>query len=288
MQEETIIIENNKSQLILKRSNELLLGAKRIIDKAYENKDIGKMKDIHNQAIVLQDLAKRQRLGIELGNELAEIRLYDEYRMGELIPNIITVGTKSHHATLSDLGLNKSQSSRWQQLPKIPKLEFDEEIKKLKTKNIEITTNHFLTIAKEIDKELERLTRADEGKKIDIKKIGITFKQGDFIKVLNDIPDNSIDLILTDPPYPIEYIEEWNKLANFAKQKLKQHGFCICYSGHKNLPEVIQRMGEKLDYYWIFALKHTGINKVIAFNNIEACWKPILIYQNGFKKIDKK
>jgi len=61
-------------------------------------------------------------------DELAEIRLYDERKIGELIPTIITVGTKSHDTTLSDLNIKKDQSSRWQQLPKIPEPQFNEEM----------------------------------------------------------------------------------------------------------------------------------------------------------------
>ena len=138
------------------------------------------------------------------------------------------------------------------------------------------------------EKETKRNKKSEEGKKINIKSIGITFKLGDFTEVLEDIPDDSVDLILTDPPYPIEFIDCWSKLADFAFRKLKKNGFCIAYSGHKNLPEVMTRMGSVLDYYWIFALKHSGNNKLLAFNNIVPNWKPILIYQKGFKKIDNK
>lgn len=168
MQEEIIEhkdVEDNEVQLILRRSSELLLGAKRIIDKAYEDKDIGKMKDIHDQAIVLQELAKRRDLGIDLENDIAEIRLYDERKIGELlIPMPKKHGARPsdtglHDETpleLKEIGINKSQSSRWQQLPKIPEPKFNEELQKLKDKKTEITTNHFLNIAKEIDKELDR------------------------------------------------------------------------------------------------------------------------------------
>jgi len=136
-------------------------------------------------------------------------------------------------------------------------------------------------------KEVQRKKKSEDGKKIDVKSIGITFKLGDFTKVLDDIPDESIDLILTDPPYPIEFIDCWSKLADFAFRKLKKNGFCIAYSGHKNLYEVMKRM-EILDFYWMFALKHSGNTKLLAFNNIVPNWKPILIYQKGFKKIDNK
>lgn len=146
--------------------------------------------------------------------------------------------------------------------------------------------------SKEIDNKLKeeaRKNKSNEGKNLDVRKIGITFKQGDFTKVLEDIPDESVDLILTDPPYPIKFIKEWSKLADFSSRKLKKNGFLVAYCGHKNLYESMQRLsGSLLNFYWIFSLYHTGNTKLIKFNNIAAGWKPILIYQKCFKKIEKK
>ncbi|MBD3155365.1 MAG: hypothetical protein GF368_01790 [Candidatus Aenigmarchaeota archaeon] len=138
------------------------------------------------------------------------------------------------------------------------------------------------------EKEQKREEKSKQGEHINPKDYDITFKQGDFIDVLDDIADNSVDLILTDPPYPIDYIAEWSKLGEFAKKKLKKHGFLIAYCGHKNLYQSMLRLEVYLDYYWIFSLKHSGNTKLISFNNIEAGWKPILVYQKGFKKIPNK
>jgi cobalamin biosynthesis Co2+ chelatase CbiK len=50
----------------------------------------------------------------------------------------------------------------------------------------------------------------------------------------------------------------------------------------------MKRLNDYLDFYWIFSLIHTGNTQLIKFNNIEAGWKPILIYQNGYKKLEDK
>ena len=53
-----------------------------------------------------------------------------------------------------------------------------------------------------------------------------------------------------------------------------------------NLPEVIKRMSEHLDYYWMFCLQHEGGGtQIVNGVNIICRWKPILIYQNGKKKL---
>jgi len=128
----------------------------------------------------------------------------------------------------------------------------------------------------------ERDRLAEIGKN---KKIEIDFRLGDFEEVLKDIPDGSIDCIITDPPYPIEFIECWSKLSRFAKRVLKINGFCIAYSGQMNLPEVIKRMNENLDYYWTFAVYHEGQTQIVNGVNLICRWKPVLIFQNGKKKI---
>lgn len=150
------------------------------------------------------------------------------------------------------------------------------------------TIHDGLKAIKQYKKEEIRNDNEEQGKNIDPKKIGITFKHGDFTEVLDDIPDQSIDLILTDPPYPIDFIDEWKKLGEFAEKKLKANGFLVAYCGHKNLFESMERLNSYLDYYWIFGLVHSGNTQLIKFNNIEANWKPILVYQNGYKKLEQR
>ena len=124
----------------------------------------------------------------------------------------------------------------------------------------------------------------EESKSQIVLDVSYRFDLGDFEDSLRDVPDGSVDLILTDPPYPFEFIECWTKLARFAKAKLKPHGFCIAYSGQLNLPEVCRRMSEHLDYVWTCALIHAGTHQYVTPRNLYCGWKPLLIYQNGFKK----
>jgi 16S rRNA G966 N2-methylase RsmD len=141
-------------------------------------------------------------------------------------------------------------------------------------------------VKKEIRKEelqKERELLSEEGKN---KIIDVDFRLGDFEAVFSDIPDGSVDCIITDPPYPIEFIECWTKLSRFAKRVLKPNGFCIAYSGQANLPEVIKRMQENLCYYWTFAVYHEGQTQIVNGVNLMCRWKPVLVFQNGKKKIE--
>jgi SAM-dependent methyltransferase len=157
-----------------------------------------------------------------------------------------------------------------------------------KAKQGEITVT---TAYQEIKKEEKQQIKTDERERLaeigKTKKIDIDFRLGDFEEVFKDIPDGSIDCIITDPPYPYEFIEVWSKLSRVAKRVLKPNGYCIAYSGQMNLPEVIKRMNEHLNYYWTFSLIHTGSRQLINGRSLFCGWKPILVFQNGFKKLDK-
>jgi len=118
-----------------------------------------------------------------------------------------------------------------------------------------------------------------------LKEIDVDFRLGDFEKVLADIPDGSIDCIITDPPYPKEFIDCWSKLSRFASRVLKPNGYCVAYSGQMNLPDVIDRMRENLDYYWTMAVYHEGQTQIVNGVNMMCRWKPVLVFQNGKKKI---
>ena len=161
-----------------------------------------------------------------------------------------------------------------------------EEIKaKLATGEVSINAA-YKEIKKEEKKEAikeERRILAQEGSK---KEIEIDFRLGDFEEVFADIKDGSIDCIITDPPYPKEFLECWSKLSRFAKRVLKPNGFCIAYSGQMHLPEVMKRMNEHLDYYWTFAVYHEGQTQIVNGVNLICRWKPVLIFQNKKKKLN--
>jgi len=112
----------------------------------------------------------------------------------------------------------------------------------------------------------------------------VEIRHEDFRK--SQFEDNSIDLIITDPPYPGEFIELWSDLSKLASRVLKPSGFLIAYSGQIHLPEVMQRLSENMTYYWTFALYHEGLTQLIMPRNVICRWKPILIYQKPpFKKL---
>ena len=111
---------------------------------------------------------------------------------------------------------------------------------------------------------------------------------GDFSEVLSFIPDGTVDAIITDPPYPFEFINCWSKLGEFARQKLRPGGWLVAYSGQKHLPEVFARLQNSgLKYYWTMALYHNETRQDVWGVDLNVMWKPVLVYvQPPVMKLD--
>lgn len=108
---------------------------------------------------------------------------------------------------------------------------------------------------------------------------------GDFREALADVADESIDLILTDPPYPAEFLPLWSDLAIFAKRVLSPSGVLAAMSGQVNLPEVYRRIGEHLPYRWTMAYLMTGAANVIHARRVSTMWKPVLVYGSSDRRL---
>lgn len=108
---------------------------------------------------------------------------------------------------------------------------------------------------------------------------------GDFREVLADIPDGSIDLILTDPPYPAEFLPLWSDLGALAARVLAPHGVLAAMSGQTHLPAVYERLGAHLTYRWTMAYLMTGAANVVHARRVSTMWKPVLVYGSSDRRL---
>jgi len=176
-------------------------------------------------------------------------------------------------------GITHKQSHFFQTLAANP--EIVEQVKAEAIENDDLPTRtEVLRKVKEKDKT-ERIKKESESRTDSIK--GIDLRIGDFKDVLSGV--HNIDAIITDPPYPKEFIECFSDLSKYASEHLKDDGFCAIYSGQYNLPEVIQRLSEHLTYVWTFCLYHVGKKQLVNGVNIMCGWKPVLIFSKGRKKM---
>ena len=133
-------------------------------------------------------------------------------------------------------------------------------------------------------KRLERIARQSHKEQLrqqeykDVSTQAATLLLGDFRIRGQEIETESVDMLLTDPPYAKEYLSLWNDLGQLAQRVLKPGGILLSYSGTYYLPQIYQMLESHLEYLWTFAIYHTNGNNFIASRNINQAWKPILAY----------
>ena len=99
--------------------------------------------------------------------------------------------------------------------------------------------------------------------------------------------DERVDAIITDPPYPKEYLPLWNELGRFAAQNLKIGGVLLAMTPAPYLPQIIEALGAHLTYQWILACELPGSSASVIQHGVRnVMWKPILVYRNGGEPVN--
>jgi len=89
------------------------------------------------------------------------------------------------------------------------------------------------------------------------------------------------DYIITDPPYPREYLPLYETLAERARIWLKPGGLLITMCGQSYLPEIHTLLSKHLTYYWLACYLTLHQPTPLKQRRINTTWKPILIYAHG-------
>ncbi len=174
-----------------------------------------------NKVKAIETWAKAEKKDAELQNIIAEQKLRTQRILGGLLnesdigkgrPNKMSKTTTFN--SLKDVGINRDQSSAFQKIASLPQEIFEEEIATAKeetNKRIELTTSKLLKAAKQYEKDKKRKAQGDVIKTINISD---KIKNGDSLEILKTLPNNSIDIVLTDPPYGIDYKSNRSEYKN--------------------------------------------------------------------------
>lgn len=101
-------------------------------------------------------------------------------------------------------------------------------------------------------------------------------------ELVDKVEPNSIDWIITDPPYPREFLNTYADLAKFAKHALKDGGSLLAMAGQSYLPDIYAMLGDELTYHWTLAYTTAGgQSPQIWPRKINTFWKPVLWYTKG-------
>ncbi|HPW86824.1 MAG TPA: site-specific DNA-methyltransferase, partial [Chitinophagales bacterium] len=89
------------------------------------------------------------------------------------------------------------------------------------------------------------------------------------------------DFIITDPPYPKEYLQLYEVLAKRANEWLKDGGLLIAMCGQSYLNQIYEMMSKHIEYYWTAAYLTPGESPSLWQKNVIPKWKPLLIFAKG-------
>ena len=110
---------------------------------------------------------------------------------------------------------------------------------------------------------------------------------GDIRDGLPCIKSESVDCIITDPPYPAEYIPLYGDLSRLAARVLKPNGSLVVMCGQSYLPEVIRQLCTSMKYHWTMAYMTPGGQSPQLFTKkVNTFWKPLLWFTKGEYKGD--
>ncbi len=102
---------------------------------------------------------------------------------------------------------------------------------------------------------------------------------GDCRELAKRIPDESVDLIFTDPPYAKEYLNLYNWLGEMASKKLAPDGFILTYCGNYWMHEGINRILPFMDYFFTYVEVNNGNSTILWPRRTIVRYKPILCFR---------
>lgn len=109
----------------------------------------------------------------------------------------------------------------------------------------------------------------------------IDLRKGDCLEVIKEIPNKSVDLIIIDPPYNINYCEfdkniiDYNILCKEFKRILKDNGGLIVFQGWSNVcktKEIIEQYFKLKDWIIYDRIKGRGTRKSLVSTREDILW----------------
>jgi len=196
-------IRSSSSPLVRLETARQLLAEVRNVDDARAIRDVAEAARVY---------ARQARLGLEAQNDAAEIKLRAERRLGELLAeqdkHLGGNVNRSQPATgwikparLQDLGISKSQSSRWQAIAAVPEKVFDRHLAEVREQGrrdgtTELTSAGAIQLARQYRPQARTVLPAAVASQLDSDD---RFEVADAEAL--PWPDGSVDLSVTSPPY---------------------------------------------------------------------------------------
>ena len=115
-------------------------------------------------------------------------------------------------------------------------------------------------------------------------ELTVDIRHGDFRVVMADL--ENVDAIVTDPPYPAEFLPLLEDLAAWADKVLTPDGVMAVLIGQTHLPEVYRLLSGHRPYRWTCCYLTEGPGYVSHPRKVQSNWKPLIVYGGGPRLAD--
>jgi hypothetical protein len=264
-----------------------------------EARSVDEVKGIRDKAVAMAAYA-RQAKNRDLEADAVEIRMRATRRLDQLrLAQKETVGlaTGGEHGgrgridglrknpsnarpTLASQGIDKNLAQQARVLGKLSDERFEQAVSDARG----AVTRAVKTVVGSLETEARREHTRSGVPLPD----GLDYRIGDARVVLADIPDNSIPLILTDPPYTSEADPLYEWLAEFSGRKLIPGGSVMIFTGHTRIGRDITTFEQRgLKLWWHLVVLHQGASRRLPGVFMICEHKPVLLFVKGSRRRDQ-
>ena len=107
---------------------------------------------------------------------------------------------------------------------------------------------------------------------------------GEFV---SSLPSESIDLIVTDPPWDKDALRCYKAAEQIAMRVLKPGKLMAIYAGKMFLPEIYKiLLAHELEYVWEFCVFQPDSNDKIQKHHLFSAWRPVILVRKKGGKIE--
>lgn len=247
------------------------------------SRDLSEVKSIRDVALAAEQYARAKKLGSEAERYAAEIATRAERRIGQLLAQIPRAPSGRAAVSSSivedetsprrDIGYKTS--ARSQKLAAIPDDEFERQVATARV----LSAERLARIQRDREAEQRRIEQARAEAAIAHIETGVELRHGDFRDVLADL--QNVHAVITDPPYPREYLPLLADLAAWADKVLAADGVLAVLLGQSHLEEAYRLLSGYRPYRWTACYLTPGPSYRSFTARVHSNWKPLLIYGGG-------
>ena len=103
----------------------------------------------------------------------------------------------------------------------------------------------------------------------------------DCLEILPQLPDGSVDAVVTDPPYAKEFDHVWDALGEPCYRVAAANAWLVTLLGHYQLPRVLDAVrAGRWSWWWSCTVRNKN-QPIMHGYKAKCCHKPAMIFRKG-------